>query len=323
MRGILVAFVSIALMACSSTLEEEANTVTDPLGAAKTRLSLGLSHLQAGNYSQAKFNLDRALSFAPRYADAHFGLAFYYQQVGEADLARGSYDTALGLAPNDPEISNSYGAFLCLQGEYDAAEQRFLAAVNARDFIAAADTYENAAVCQQSKGDIDKATFYLKKSLNHQPRRVTALALLAELQTSQSQYEDAKGTLDRWEAVTGITADTTFLRYQIAQVQSNRMLAKRYARTLLDRFAQHPNAQKVRLDEAMSKDTYVTPLNESDTRDKEVRTSPVVVHELKSGETLYRLSLKYNVGVDQLIKWNNLNNISRLSIGQKIIVSQP
>ncbi len=212
MRRLFVALVCIALMACGSTLEEEANTVTDPLGAAKTRLSLGLSYLQAGNYSQAKFNLDRALSFAPRYADTHFGMAYYYQQVGETALARHSYDTALGLAPNDPEISNSYGAFLCLQGEYDAAEQRFLSAVNARDFIAAAETYENAAICQQSKGDIEKAIFYLKKSLNHQPRRVTVLALLAELQVSQKQYGNAKDTLERWESVTGITADSTYLR---------------------------------------------------------------------------------------------------------------
>jgi type IV pilus assembly protein PilF len=323
MRGILVALVSIALMACGSTLEEEANTVTDPLGAAKTRLSLGLSYLQAGNFSQAKFNLDRALSFAPRYADAHFGLAYYYQQVGEIKLARASYDTALGLAPNDPEISNSYGAFLCLQGEYDAAEQRFLAAVNARDFIAAAETYENAAVCQQSKGDILEAIFYLKKSLNHQPRRVTVLALLAELQASQSQYEDAKATLERWEAVTGITADSVFLRYQIAQSQSDRMLAKRYAQTLRERFAQHPNAQKVSLDEAVIDNTQASQHRSPENPKNEVDTNDVIVHELKSGETLYRLSLKYNVSVDQLIKWNNLVNISRLSIGQKIIVSQP
>jgi len=323
MRRLLVALVCITLMACGSTLEEEANTVTDPLGAAKTRLSLGLSYLQAGNYSQAKFNLDRALSFAPRYADTHFGMAYYYQQVGETALARNSYDTALGLAPNDPEISNSYGAFLCLQGEYDAAEQRFLAAVNARDFIAAAETYENAAVCQQSKGDIETAIFYLKKSLNHQPRRVTVLALLAELQVSQKQYDNAKDTLERWEAVTGITADSTYLRYQIAQIEADKASKKRYARTLLDRFAQHPNAQKVSFDAVVSREVQPSTHLEPATPKEEVNTSSLIVHELKSGETLYRLSLKYNVSVAQLIKWNHLENVSRLSVGQKIIVSQP
>ena len=41
--------------------------------AAKTRISLGLTYLKNGSYSQAKANLDKALEFAPRMADAHAG----------------------------------------------------------------------------------------------------------------------------------------------------------------------------------------------------------------------------------------------------------
>ena len=55
----------------------------DTVAAAKTRISLGLTYLKNGNYSQAKFNLDKALQFAPRLADAHYSIAYYYQVVGE------------------------------------------------------------------------------------------------------------------------------------------------------------------------------------------------------------------------------------------------
>lgn len=322
MRAFKIAIFCLIISACGSTIEEQANTVTDPLGAAKTRLSLGLSYLQAGNYSQAKFNLDRALSFAPRYADAHFGIAYYYQQVGENELARESYDTALGLAPNDPEISNSYGAFLCLQGEYEAAEQRFLKAVNARDFVSAAETYENAAVCQQSKGDIPKAIFYLKKSLNHQPRRTSVLALLAELQISQQQFNDAKQTLMRLEAVSGVSAQSTFLQYEVARGLQDVLAQNQYATVLKARFPQHPNIQKIELDESIAELPMAEPVQSEQEKPLSNKKN-VTIHELKSGETLYRLSLRYNVSVEQLIAWNDLASITRLSVGQKIIVSQP
>ncbi len=91
----------------------------------------------------------------------------------------------------------------------------------------------------------------------------------------------------------------------------------------MDRFAQHPNAQKVSFDDVVSREVQSSTHLEPVTPKEEVNTTSLIVHELKSGETLYRLSLKYNVSVAQLIKWNHLENVSRLSVGQKIIVSQP
>ncbi len=332
MRWFLLVCTCLWLTACANTLEEEATTVNDPLGAAKTRLSLGLSYLQAGNFSQAKFNLDRALSFAPRFADAHYGMAFYYQQVGEVAQAREAYDTALGLAPNDPEISNSYGAFLCTQGQFDEAEQLFLKAVSSRDYVSSAQTYENAAICQQTKGDITQAIFYLKKSLNHQPRRASVLALLAELQTSQQQYADAKRTLNRLESVSGVTADSVYLRYQIAQFEGDTVRQRDYANMLQARFPQHPNAQKVILDAEIIASGGVPKVQPSEakpaakasstTEQHSEKRSPLV-HVLQKGETLYRLSVRYQVSVADLITWNKLTNATNLSVGQRIIVSQP
>jgi len=45
-------------------------------------------------------------------------------------------------------------------------------------------------------------------------------------------------------------------------------------------------------------------------------------HTVRSGETLYRIGLKYHVAVDQLRKWNNLEN-NTVAVGQKLIVSRP
>lgn len=64
----------------------------DQVEAAKTRISLGLTYLKNGNYTQAKVNLDKALEFAPRLADAHYSMAYYYQLVDEVARAEESYE---------------------------------------------------------------------------------------------------------------------------------------------------------------------------------------------------------------------------------------
>lgn len=45
-------------------------------------------------------------------------------------------------------------------------------------------------------------------------------------------------------------------------------------------------------------------------------------HTVRPGETLYRIGQKYHVGLEQLRKWNNLDN-NTLVVGQKLIVGRP
>ncbi len=43
-------------------------------------------------------------------------------------------------------------------------------------------------------------------------------------------------------------------------------------------------------------------------------------HEVKAGETLFRISKIYQVSVDELIRWNNLGKVPTIQVGQKIKV---
>jgi len=59
------------------------------------------------------------------------------------------------------------------------------------------------------------------------------------------------------------------------------------------------------------------PYNESVVnRQKAISTGNAKVHKVESGETLYSLSRKYNVSVDQLMKWNNMD----LKVGQEVVI---
>ena len=45
-----------------------------------------------------------------------------------------------------------------------------------------------------------------------------------------------------------------------------------------------------------------------------------ITHQVKSGEVLSLIAKKYNVGLSQLLEWNNIEDASRLQVGQDIVI---
>lgn len=209
--------------------------------AAKNRVSLGLTYLSNGNFSQAKANLDKALNFAPKSADAHFAMAYYYQQVDELALTEEYYLKALKLAPENPNIINSYGAFLCEQGRYEKAKSYFLKAVSSKSYVSTAETYENLAICAVDQGKTDEAVGFFESALNHQPTRGKSLFFLAQLQKEQGNYGEAKKTLWKYDRVSRVSPESLWLSYEIAQGLSNTEAALGYGELMKSMFPEHPN----------------------------------------------------------------------------------
>jgi type IV pilus assembly protein PilF len=209
--------------------------------AAKTRVSLGLTYLNNGNFAQAKANLDKALEFSPRSANANFAMAFYYQQVDELGLANEYYDRALKYGPENADIINSYGAFLCEQGKYESAKSYFLRAVNNKSYVSTAETYENLAICAQDQGRSDEALTYFQSALNHQPTRSKSLYLLAQLQAEEGNFGDAKKTLWKYERVSQVSPQSLWLAYEIAQGLGDTKSALSYGEIMKSMYPDHPN----------------------------------------------------------------------------------
>ena len=355
--------------------------------AAKTRISLGLTYLKNGNYTQAKMNLDKALSFAPRLADSHYGLAYYYQVVGEVERAREAYETAMSLAPRNADIANSYGAFLCQQGDYEEAKTFFLQAVNSKQYANSAATYENMALCAQSQGQGEDAIEYLNSALKHQPGRAKTLFILTEMYVATEQYNLAEQTLRKYEKVARVSPDSLWMAIEIATGQGDILTANGYGDMLLTMYPDSPLTKlyidrqqklpqpvikvKTKPQQSVKPDTVsvadlqastessnavTTPAaentvakpesadsqpavvtdnaNETDTNTDDaavaesvaedaVAAEPVKFHIVQPKENLYRLSLKYNIKLDTLKAWNNLDNNGSIKIGTKLWLVPP
>lgn len=239
----------LTLSGCATQSSQNSTQNFDQLKAAKTRVSLGLTYLKNGNYSQAKFNLDKALEFAPRSADANFAMAYYYQNVGELEQAESAYQFAMDLEPNNANIANSYGAFLCQNGNYEKAKEYFLKAVNTSSYISSAETYENLAMCSQSQGKPEDAVQYLRNAINHQPGRANSLYLLTQALVDTEQWQEARMVLSRYEKISQVSPQSLSMAMKIERGLGNYSAAKGYRDMLLVMFLNDPVTQTLLAEE--------------------------------------------------------------------------
>ncbi|MEP1554325.1 MAG: type IV pilus biogenesis/stability protein PilW [Paraglaciecola sp.] len=208
--------------------------------AAENRVSLGLTYLKNGNFSSAKFNLDKALEFSPRSADANYAMAYYYQSVGELEQAEEAYQYAMDLEPNNADIANTYGAFLCQNGKYEKAKEYFLKAVNTSSYILSAQTYENLALCSQSQGRPEEAVQYFRSAVNHQPSRSHSLYLLTQALIDTQQWAEAQDVFKRYEKVSRVTPQSLIMAVSIENGLGNFSVAKGYSDMLIQLYPSNP-----------------------------------------------------------------------------------
>lgn len=324
---VCVAFIVITLAGCASNTDTQGyNGSFDEAQAAKTRVSLGLTYLKNGNYTQAKKNLDQAFEYAPNSADVNYALAYYYQIVGERKRAEDYYSTALDLAPDNGDIANSYGAFMCQVGDYEKAKSYFLHAVNIRQYANSAQTYENLGLCAQSQGEIEDAISYFNNALNHQPTRAKSLFLITELYIMTEQWALAETMLAKYRRVAPVSPDILWMSFDIAKGQGDWEAAKEYGEALVRDYPKSPFAERYQSNlstyNQLSDPQPETP-TVSMSQNSALSSSSDEFHIVKAGENLYRISLMHNIKLATLQSWNQLDNASAIVAGMKLWLVPP
>lgn len=213
--------------------------------AARTRISLALEYLKAGNNTQAKFNLERAAKFAPDLPEAHYTLAYYFEQVKEYQQAKEAYKTALKLVPNDPNTLNNYGTFLCRIGEYDEATTQLLKAIDTRGYLRVSQSYENLALCAVKQDKFELALDYLNSAVQHDGQSQSALIALAGLYYAKSDLHQALRVLERYAENGFISSRSLFLEYLLHQEMGHLEQSEKIATTLVQTYPQSYQAQAI------------------------------------------------------------------------------
>ena len=82
-----------------------------PVANADQQLRFGIEVARKGLWTEARFRFERAVALAPENAKARNDLAVAYEQMGEFEKARESYEKALELKPGDTSIQQNYDLF--------------------------------------------------------------------------------------------------------------------------------------------------------------------------------------------------------------------
>ena len=217
---------------------------------AMNRISLGLEYLKMGNTQQAKLNLEKAKGFAPNLVSVYTAFAHYYETVNEPTLVIQTYEKALTLNAQDPDVLNNYGVFLCRQGNYGAAEKHILNAIAVPSYILVAQSYENLALCQLKAKQFDNAESYLEKAIAHSPNQASSLLHMVRLQYAKSNYKLAQSYLHQYEKSSRkFTAQALVLAFKVYEKQEKKHIAKKYGTMLVSMFPKSVQASQYILNE--------------------------------------------------------------------------
>ena len=109
----------VVLLAAGSAMPAYADARDD----AKSQVDFGINVAQRGLWREAIYRWEKAVELDPKYAEAYNDLAVAYEHEGQLDKARGAYDKALALEPNNAQIRQNYDLFKEINDRAGAKEK--------------------------------------------------------------------------------------------------------------------------------------------------------------------------------------------------------
>ena len=219
-----------------STGQEQKNT--DPRNRARIHTELGAMYFQAGNYAVALDELQIAINADSSYFQAYSIRGLVRTALKENDKAEADFRRALDIAPNDPEVNNNYGWYLCETGKERQSIAYFLNALKSPLYETPDRAYTNAGTCALKAGDLEGAQNYLLKALQlSRDGAMTARLELAKLFYRRGILEESRIYLnDALKMMEPPSAEALWLGLRLERKLGNRVAEGGFASQLRSRY---------------------------------------------------------------------------------------
>lgn len=222
--------------------EPPANTrgqgASEPRNRAKIHTELGAMYFQGGNMAVALDELRIALDADSSYFQAHSVRGLVYTALKEYAKAESEFQRALSFAPNDPEVNNNYGWFLCETGKERQSIAYFLNALKNPLYETPDRAYTNAGTCALKAGDLEGAQGYLLQAVQFsRDGAMLARLQLAKVFYKRGIYEESRLYLsDALKMMEPPSADALWLGVRVERKLGNRSNEGGYASQLRSRY---------------------------------------------------------------------------------------
>ena len=207
---------------------------------ASIRLQLAVGYYQDGKYEVALDEIKQAIAASPDLADAYGVRALIYTAMNETTLADENYQRALRLAPNNPDLANNYGSFLCASGGKPAqAMTYFERALKNRTYATPVSALVNAGNCSLKTKQFTVAEQYFLQALRYDPDLAQSNAGLARAYYERHDYQRAGFYISRLTSTSkleSLSAETLWLAIRVVRKLADRTLEASMTGQLQRRF---------------------------------------------------------------------------------------
>jgi len=216
----------------------------DAIKRADIRLQLATSYYQQRQFAVAIDEAKQALALNPNATAAYGLLGLIYMDLDDRAQAEANFSRALRLDPDNPELNNNYGWFLCRTGREKSSLEYFQRAASNRLYATPALPLQNAGVCLMQMKDYAEAENYLRRSFETDANSAVVKFQLARLYLATRRLDRANFYFSLLERNIDPTPETLWLGLRIARAQGDVQAERGYAEQLRRRF---PNSNEASL----------------------------------------------------------------------------
>ncbi|MFO1314112.1 MAG: type IV pilus biogenesis/stability protein PilW [Burkholderiales bacterium] len=214
-RSVLFAvplFVALALVAgCESTSPSKSAAPQVPAAPppppplqeapaaqrAQLHMEIAAGFYERGQMDIALQELGEAVKLDPANAKIYNVYGLVHAVLGQDAEAQQNFQKALSLAPNDSEIRQNWGWYLCTHGRAKESLAEFDIAVRNPLYKTPDVSLVNAGKCAIAVGETRRGDEYLRRALAINPANVYAAYNLALLKYREAQLQDARALMRR------------------------------------------------------------------------------------------------------------------------------
>lgn len=247
---LMLAALALVAAGCVSQSETQSRPVTDTGGAdarrrAEVHTGLAGEYYARGNYAVALEEVRMALKDDPKYFPAYNMQGLVYMELREDAQARDSFDRALSLSPDNPEVLNNFGWFLCLRNDTDRGLAMMERAAADTLYASPEKAFLSAGLCLRRAGRSAEAEDRLRRAVLIRPDLIGALYNLAELTFERGNPRDAEIYLLRYMRLAQPSLDALVLGVRIARAKGDKVAEDSFMQQLRRRFGDAPQLRKL------------------------------------------------------------------------------
>lgn len=244
---LLAVFMSACASRTLDNIQSEINPSSESSELQKRaaiRLQLAVDYYQQGQRKVALEELRQALLVSPDLVDAYSLRAVIFMDLNETQRAEDNFLHALKLAPNNSDIANNYGWFLCQNGREKESIGYFEKVLKDSTYPTPVKVLGNAGVCSLRLKDTVNAERYFSIGFRAQPSNPSINANLAKIYYDKGEFEKAKFYIDRVVKAEVMAADVLWLAIKIENKLEDHLALNSLGIQLRRR---HPNSKEYEL----------------------------------------------------------------------------